>query len=285
MKYILMNPKANNGLGENDAREWAKCLDEEVTYIDVLKEKDMCGFVKGLNENDEIIVAGGDGTLNHFANDIADIDVPNKMYYVKCGSGNDFYRDNKEYCDEKGMIPLNRFLKNLPIVEVNGIKRRFINGIGYGIDGETCRVGEEMRSKTTKPINYTNIAIKLLLGGYKVKRATVTVDGETRNFKNVWLAPTMKGRYYGGGMMVAPDQNRFDEENKVTTVLVYKRSKLITLIRFPSIFEGKHVLKTDSITVLTGKNVTVTFNEPCALQIDGEVINDVTTYSVVVPEN
>lgn len=95
----------------------------------------------------------------------------------------------------------------------------------------------------------------------------------------------MKGRYYGGGMMVAPDQNRFDEENKVTTVLVYKRSKLITLIRFPSIFEGKHVLKTDSITVLTGKNVTVTFNEPCALQIDGEVINDVTTYSVVVPEN
>jgi diacylglycerol kinase family enzyme len=280
-----MNPKANNLRGEQDAREWAKCLNEEVTYVNVLETKDMKGFVLGLNPEDEIIVAGGDGTLNHFANDVADIDVQNNVYYVKSGSGNDFYRDNKEYCNELGMIPLNKFIKNLPIIHVNGITRRFINGIGYGLDGETCRVGEEIRSSdSTKKIDYTSIAIKLLLGGYKLKHATVTVDGETCEYDHVWLASTMKGRYYGGGLMVAPNQNRFDEEHRVSVVALYKKSRLGTLMRFPSLNKGEHIKKTDWVTTKVGKKVEVKFDKPCALQIDGEVVLNVTSYTVEVPE-
>ena len=284
MKYVLMNPRANNGLGEQDAREWAKCLNEEVTYVNVLETKDMASFVKGLNPEDVIIVAGGDGTLNHFANDIAELDVKNEMYYVKSGSGNDFYRDNKEHCNELGMIPLNKFVQNLPIVHVNGITRRFINGIGYGLDGETCRAGVEMRMKTTEKIDYTKIAIKLLLGGYKLNHATVTVDGVTMEHDYVWLASTMKGRYYGGGLMVAPLQNRFDEEHRVSVVALYKKSRLGTLLRFPSLNKGEHIKKKDWVTTRLGKKVEVKFDKPCALQIDGEVVENVTSYTVEVPE-
>lgn len=284
MKYVLMNPRANNGLGEQEAREWAKCLNEEVTYVNVLETKDMASFVKGLNPEDVIIVAGGDGTLNHFANDIAELDVKNEMYYVKSGSGNDFYRDNKEHCNELGMIPLNKFVQNLPIVHVNGITRRFINGIGYGLDGETCRAGEEMRMKTTEKIDYTKIAIKLLLGGYKLNHATVTVDGVTMEHDYVWLASTMKGRYYGGGLMVAPLQNRFDEEHRVSVVALYKKSRLGTLLRFPSLNKGEHIKKKDWVTTRLGKKVEVKFDKPCALQIDGEVVENVTSYTVEVPE-
>ena len=284
MKYVLMNPRANNGLGESNAREWAKCLNEEVTYVNVLETKDMASFVKGLNPEDVIIVAGGDGTLNHFANDIAELDVKNEMYYVKSGSGNDFYRDNKEHCNELGMIPLNKFVQNLPIVHVNGITRRFINGIGYGLDGETCRAGEEMRMKTTEKIDYTKIAIKLLLGGYKLNHATVTVDGVTMEHDYVWLASTMKGRYYGGGLMVAPLQNRFDEEHRVSVVALYKKSRLGTLLRFPSLNKGEHIKKKDWVTTRLGKKVEVKFDKPWALQIDGEVVENVTSYTVEVPE-
>lgn len=284
MKYVLMNPKANNGMGEQDAREWAKRLTETCNYVDVVSLPSMADFVAGLKPDDEIILTGGDGTLNHFANDLADVEVTNKIYYVKCGSGNDFYNDNKHRCDELGRIYLNDMLRNLPVIEVNGLRRRFINGIGYGIDGETCRVGEELRLKSTKRINYTNIAVKLLMGGYKLRRATVTVDGETYEYKNVWMAPTMQGRFYGGGMMVAPDQDRLNAEHKVTVVVAHKRSRVGTLMVFPSIFEGKHVLKKGFVTVFTGKKVTVTFDKPCALQIDGEVVHDVTTYSVETVE-
>ena len=282
MIYVLMNPKANNGLGEKDAREWAKCLSEEPTFINVLETENMKEFLSSLDEKDEIVVAGGDGTIHHFVNNVCDLNLKNKMYYVKSGSGNDFYRDNKDLADELGRIEINRFLEKLPIVKVNGMERRFLNGIGYGLDGETCRVGEEMRMKTTKPINYTKIAIKLLLGKFKLKHAKVVVDGVESEYDNVWLASTMKGRYYGGGIKAAPDQDRFDPEGKVSAVCLHKRSRIITLLIFPTFSKGEHTGKKWA-NVVTGKHVEVTFDSPCALQIDGEVVENVTSYVVEVP--
>ena len=59
-----------------------------------------------------------------------------------------------------------------------------------------------------------------------------------------------------------------------------KRVDCLTLMRFPSLNKGEHVKKTDWVTVKRGKNVTVSFEQPCALQIDGDVIEDVLTYTV-----
>ena len=94
------------------------------------------------------------------------------------------------------------------------------------------------------------------------------------------MASTMKGRFYVGGMMVAPAQNRFNEDGTVSVVTLYKKNRLVTLMRFPSLNKGEHVLKKDWVTVQTGKKVTVSFDQPCALQIDGDVIEDVLTYTV-----
>ena len=104
--------------------------------------------------------------------------------------------------------------------------------------------------------------------------------GKVSRFENVWMASTMKGRFYGGGMMVAPAQDRFNEDGTVSVVTLYKKNRLVTLMRFPSLNKGEHVLKKDWVTVQTGKKVTVSFDQPCALQIDGDVIEDVLTYTV-----
>ncbi|MBP5280778.1 MAG: hypothetical protein J6Z03_09865, partial [Erysipelotrichaceae bacterium] len=214
MIYLFMNPLANNSKGEEDARQWKTDNNVECEIVNLLETPDPKAFFDGLKEEDEVILSGGDGTLNRFANDMYGYEFRNPVYYVKCGSGNDFYRDNEKYAVD-GKIDLRPFLKNLPLITVNGIKKRFLNGIGYGLDGETCRVGDIQRATSDKPVNYSSIAIKLLLGGYKLKKATVTVDGQTEKYENVWLASTMKGRFYGGGLMVAPDQDRFNEEGTV----------------------------------------------------------------------
>ncbi len=279
MIHFLFNPKANNSKGEQDARAWAEAHHLEGEFISLLDIQDMRQFFDGLKETDEVILTGGDGTVNRFANDMYGYEFKNPVFYAKCGSGNDFWRDNEARAkdDRLDLCPL---LKHLPLVTVNGIQRRFLNGIGYGLDGETCRVGDIQRETSDKPVNYSSIAIKLLLGGYKLNKATVTVDGVTEKFENVWLASTMKGRFYGGGLMVAPDQDRLNEDNVVTSVTIYKKSRLITLMRFPSLNKGEHVKKHDWVTVKTGKKVTVSFEEPCALQIDGDVIENVLTYTV-----
>ncbi len=278
MNYVLMNPKSNNGCGEKNTREWAQRLQEK-EFVSVLDIEDMQAFFDKLNAEDVVYLSGGDGTLNQFANKMYGYCPKNQIYYVKSGSGNDFYHDAEEDAVD-GVISLNRYLENLPVVMVNGVERRFLNGIGYGLDGETCYEGEILRTKSEKPVNYTKIAIKLLLNGYHLNKATITVDGKVSKFEHVWLAPTMKGRYYGGGMMVAPAQDRFNEKGTVSVVCLHKRSRFGTLLLFPKIFTGEHVKHEECFTVLEGKEIKVEFENPCALQIDGEVIPKVTSYTV-----
>ena len=214
MTYLLYNPLANNSKGDRDARQWAADNNVECEFTSLLDIKDMKEFFDGLGEADDVILTGGDGTINRFANDVYGYEFKNPVYYVKCGSGNDFYRDN-EHRAVDGKIDIRPMMKNLPLITVKGIQRRFVNGIGYGIDGETCRIGDIQRATSDKPVNYSNIAIKLLLGSYKLKKATVVVDGKESSFENVWMASTMKGRFYGGGMMVAPAQDRFNDDGTV----------------------------------------------------------------------
>jgi diacylglycerol kinase family enzyme len=119
-----------------------------------------------------------------------------------------------------------------------------------------------------------------LLFHFKPRNAKVTVDGKEYFFKKAWLAPTMNGRYYGGGMMAAPNQDRLNKDHKVSLMVMYGKGKLKTLIAFPGIFKGEHIKK-NFVKVIEGNNIKVEFDKPCALQIDGETILDVTEYNVI----
>ena len=181
----------------------------------------------------------------------------------------------------KGCKPfsLKEYIKDLPTVEVKGKKYRFINGVGYGIDGYCCEVGDKLKAEGNKKVNYTTIAIKGLLFHYKPTNAKVTVDGETKEYKKVWIAPTMHGRYYGGGMMPAPEQIRNNPEKLLSVMVFHGTGKIKTLMIFPSLFKGKHVKHTKHVDVLRGHEITVEFDSPRALQIDGETILNVDKYT------
>lgn len=288
MMYILFNPLANNGNGEKEAKAWkeqfAKC---EAEFVNIIELK--MSFFDGLTENDEVILCGGDGTLNRFANETYGYKFKNKLFLAKCGTGNDFYRDVLPY-EKDGRVELTQFIQNLPVVTVNGMKRHFVNGIGYGIDGDTCLVGDQIKEKQPGIIvNYSKIAIGLLLKfakneqgkkyGFMPKVAKTVVDGKEMNFKNVWLCSTMVGKYYGGGMMAAPLQDRLNKEHTCSVIAYSSKGRLISFLRFPAFSGGKHKGKKYLINQV-GKHIEVTFDQPCALQIDGEVVKDVLTYTV-----
>ena len=88
----------------------------------------------------------------------------------------------------------------------------------------------------------------------------------------------MNGRYYGGGMKEAPEQDR--KGDKLTCVIWHGSGKLKTLTTFPSIFKGEHVKKTDMISVFTAKKIKVKFDIPTAMQIDGDTVLNVSEYEV-----
>ena len=276
MKYYLYNSLANNGKRPEFLDDLEK--NTSVSVKDALG-LDYVEFFKSLNEDDEVVLVGGDGTVNYFVNAIGDYEVKNKLYLRPAGTGNDFLNDVKKDHEGEEEIPLNDYIKGLPTVYVNGMEKKFINGIGYGIDGYCCEVADQIKEKdSSKEINYTGIAIKGLLFHFKPVTATILVDGEEHSFTKVWLAPSMKGRFYGGGMMVAPAQDR---KGDTLSCVVYRASnKFQALIVFPSIFKGEHIKKEKMVKVFTGKEITVKFDRPCALQIDGETVLGVSEYTV-----
>ena len=97
--HVLYNPHAGNGRGQTAARALTGVLPDD--------------------------------TLR---NDMVRLPLTRDLYYFATGSGNDFFTDIGH---QKGDAPclLNPYLTDLPTVEVNGQTHRFLNGVGYGIDG------------------------------------------------------------------------------------------------------------------------------------------------------
>ena len=282
MIYIFLNGLSNNGKGAESKEQLEKLYEgQELKFLDVKEIKNAADICKTISSDDKIVISGGDGTLSRFANDIYELHLKNEIYFYTCGTGNDFVNDVRDKCEIKNnLIPMNEFLKSLPEVTVNGEKHYFVNGIGYGIDGYCCEEGDRLREISDKPINYAGIAIKGMLGKFKPCGGTVTVDGVSTRYKKIWLAPTMNGRYIGGGMKITPDQDRLNAEHLVTNLVFHDSGMLKTLMVFPSIFKGEHVSHKDIIEIKTGHEVKVEFDKPCALQIDGETYKGVTSYSV-----
>ena len=282
MIYVFLNKLSNNGKGAEAQKELEGLFaGQELKFLDVKEIKNSAEVCKSLNAEDKIIVAGGDGTLSRFANDVYELHLKNEILFYTCGSGNDFINDVREKCQIKNnLIPMNQFLESLPVVTVNGEKHYFINGIGFGIDGYCCEEGDKIRATSDKPVNYAGIAIKGMLGKFKPCGGTVTIDGTSTRYKKIWIAPTMLGRFYGGGMNITPAQDRLNKEHLVSNCIFHDSGMLKTLMVFPSIFKGEHVSHKDIIEIKTGHEVKVEFDKPCALQIDGETYTGVTSYSV-----
>ena len=124
-KYtILFNSQSDNRKGEAEAKQLDALLNgDDLTYIDV-QNQDKKTVISGLQVDEKLIIAGGDGTLNHFINDTDGMDIRNEVYFYPTGTGNDFLASVGE---ERGkMIPLNSFLENLPTVTVNGKDYKFM---------------------------------------------------------------------------------------------------------------------------------------------------------------
>ncbi len=275
MNYLLYNKLAGQVTEDkvNEVVEKFKdifpnleVVDEEATPAKLLNER--------LSDDDNVLLIGGDGTVNFFAQVWHEVKIKGNWYVYSAGTGNDFLTDTAK--DGKDYVKLNEYMDNLPQVTANGITKYFVNNVGYGVDGDVCIIAEENKKKGKK-VDYAKISIQLLLFKFKKRKCTITVDGKKYEFKRTFIAATMNGRYYGGGMKSAPSQDRLGD--KVTVVVMTGRSRLCTLIRFTKLFTGQHI-KYKTVHIIEGKEIEVSYDKPCGLQYDGEVILNVSNYKV-----
>ena len=174
--YILYNPLSGNGKCLDDVKDLEVYIHDDVEFVDITRITNYSVFLRGMEKDDYLIIAGGDGTLNRFANDTDGIEIPQDILYFPTGIGNDFACDlgKRPYTTP---FLINQYITHLPTVEVKGKSYHFLNAVGFGIDGYCCQVGDELRKIPGKKVNYTAIAIKGLLRHYspKMRRSLWTV--------------------------------------------------------------------------------------------------------------
>ena len=150
MKYYLYNKLANNGI-KLDLPNGAEPID----CVGVDYEK----FFNDLKPEDEVVLVGGDGTLNHLVNYVDCSKIKNNIYLLANGTGNDFMNDIEEPLDKEALI--NKYLVDLPVVKVKGREYKYLNNMSFGLDGYCCEEADIIKEKRpNKKINYALIAIK-----------------------------------------------------------------------------------------------------------------------------
>ena len=95
------------------------------------------------------------------------------------------------------------------------------------------------------------------------------------------MASVMKGKFFGGGMKIAPNQDRFDSDNLISCLVAHNLSRFKILSLFITIFRGTHIKHIKHVSIKKCREVKVEFDRPTSLQIDGEPIENVDSYTVL----
>ena len=68
--HVLFNPHAGNGHGEEEARKLDTLLtDVSLCYHNITEVEDYAAFFSAIPAEEDVILCGGDGTINRFVND------------------------------------------------------------------------------------------------------------------------------------------------------------------------------------------------------------------------
>lgn len=269
---ILYNPFAGGGTGRETAMRLLDIVrDGEMRFYDITEIDSLSSFFAKIDAKDIVLVAGGDGTLNRFVNAIDGLSVPNDIYYYASGRENDFWRD-LGFSAGDPPVCVNRYLQGLPRAISGQRTLRVLNGVGCGMDGYCCEESNRLRAGSSGRVRFGRIALRGILYRYRPVDAVVTVDGKRHDYRSVWLTPMMHGRFYGGGMMPTPEQDRLDPEGRISVMVLSGAGRFRVLRMFSSIFKGRLASYRKNVEILSGHDISVEFSRPVPIQVDGEVL-------------
>lgn len=229
---------------------------------------------------ERIIVVGGDGTLNEVAHgclsDGVAIDRPVTLALVPIGTGADFAR-GLGIADEAMALRALRHgaTRQIDAGEVTyrtadggAETRHFVNVADFGLGPITSR----MIATGPKALGAAVYAYGALraIATYRPNAIRVTVDDRAIYDGPSGLVAVANGRYFGGGMAIAPEADLEDGHFDVVLVGAVTRFALAARL-LPRVYRGTH-LTHQAVRLVRGNAVTITSDTPFPLEVDGEIV-------------
>ncbi len=283
---VIVNPRAGRGIRDEDllalrARFVAQGLKAEFMITAAPGHAAELARIARDAGAEVIAVVGGDGTMNEVVQAYIDDEgrpvAGPALAVLPAGTGGDFRRTlglSKNLDEAVGRIrygadhPADLGVLRFKNDEGADACRAFLNAASFGLGGLVDRIVNKSGKRFGGTASFF-LATAQGLAEYRNQPIRIRVDGELFFEGRVVNAAVCNGRYFGGGMCIAPMADPGDGRFEV--VALGDLSVLEVLAFTGSIYQGAHLGK-DRVHVTHGAVIEVEplCPEPVLIDCDGE---------------
>lgn len=229
---------------------------------------------------DLIVAVGGDGTLNEVVNGMLEngqaVNSEAALGVISSGTGSDFVRTvgiPRDVLAAARSLVHARTVRPLDVGEVTctndgrPLHRYFANVAGMGFDAEVVDQLERGGKRGGGTLPYLTTLITTI-ARYQNKDVSVHLDDQALQGR-VNDVIVCNGKYFGGGMRVAPHATL--EDGAFDVIILGDFSTVEILMNTPKIYNGTH-LTLAKVSECRSSTVRVETNQPMLIEADGELI-------------
>lgn len=215
-----------------------------------------------------VVIAGGDGSLNHAVNDLADRLDEVRFGLIPAGTGNDFARTTGISSDPaeaaRAVVAGSERTFDVARASGGGVTRLFVNACMGGFPVQVDEAIDEDTKDRLGPLAFW-------VGGAKaatdLRKSVVTIDGV--QLPDCVAAGVGNGRTCGGGIPVWPAADPSDgvlDGCALAVPSVGAAARLLLKVR-----SGEHE-DLDTVRTSRGRRIEVDADPPIELNVDGELV-------------
>jgi len=205
-----------------------------IHYLEVFDKRSMNDAISSIQDNDLIIISGGDGTVSFYSEELVNLDKP--LLIIPAGSGNDFANSLGANLDGKLIIDAinEQKMEKVATLLVNE-NNRILTIACFGFEARVNRLANKM-PRFLGGFKYT-LATFIGLFGKHYESLSIESDliKESGDYSLAIVANTPS---FGGGLKISNKANPFDE--KMYLILVNKVTKLKLIYLFLLLLMRKH---------------------------------------------
>ena len=265
MIEIIVNSRSKKSLNELNKIE--RVLQGKKLPYRVLRTSKKTNAKDLMNEihGAELIVIGGDGTINEVINNYHGKEI----IYLAYGSGNDLARS----IEFKKDIEISRLLESKRFIEYDvGVvnDRKFCSGFDIGFNADIIKRanGSKLKKYIGKYIYLLQGVIGILM--LKKYKAKISWDSGEITTDKLYLLNAMIQPYEGGGIKFAP--NATGQDGKLHIMIMENMSLATFVYNYLCLLLKKHN-KMRKVKQITTNRLAIKTNQKY-FQIDGELINN-----------
>lgn len=285
--FVILNPHAGSGRGQKDRAEILKRLTKADFHFELavsefpkhIIQLTIDAIAKGFRN---LIVAGGDGSLNEAVNGIFQQTAcqPEEITIgmIPVGTGNDWIKTfgiSNYYKDAVKVLRHGKTMRQdigrITFTEGEAMQTcYFANMAGFGFDAMVAEKTNRLKNNGRKGITLYIQALGSSFWNYQTAKTHVIIDGQEID-ELIFSVSIGIGKYNGGGMMQAPGAV---PDNGLFQVTIIRKIGLFGILRnITGLYSGKFV-KDYRVSTYQARNISISSVHNMAGEADGEILGD-----------